>query len=499
MVAYGSSPSGEFGVTGDFNGDGRFDIIGSGQFASGIAFLPGRGDGSFGERSIFALDEAPADGVSGDFNHDGNLDLATTNFFGAPDYSVSIHLGRGDGTFDDPAHYGVGESPLGIVSGDFNNDGHLDLVNANFRSDPPSLSLLLGRGDGTFASDVRIETGLLPDFLLTRDFDGDSNLDLIVSNAGSTDVAVHVGRGDGTFADPVFYPIGDGPTPRRGLESADFNGDGQLDLAIPQVLSSDVTVLLGMEDGSFAGPLRFPVGLGPAAIATGDYSGDGRPDIASVNPNTNELTISLGAAGATLRNPQRYVVGIAPVALAQGDFNRDGRLDVAVANQGSGDLSILLGLGTGALRDETRVPVGDQPVAVVAGDYNGDSFVDLVAANAGSSDVSILLGRGDGTFRGRCVWRPVIFRSRWPRATSMATAISTWRPPTTVRRMCRSISAKATALFQCRSGFRSARPRCFCWQAIWTATAGSIWRRPIRCRTTYLCCGGAAAAGLTAP
>ena len=397
-VRFGASLSGEFGVTGDFNDDGHIDVVVSGQFATGMAIALGRGDGTFADRTFFASDEAPADGAAGDFNGDGRLDVATTNFFAVPP-TVSVHLGRGDGTFVDPAHYAVGESPLGIVAGDFNEDGQLDLVNANFHSDPPSVSLLLGHGDGTFAGEVRIATGRLPDFLLARDASGDGHLDLVVSNAGSSNVSVLLGRGDGTFAPQEFYPVGDGPTPRRGLESGDFDGDGRLDLAIPQVLSNDVSVLLGSGTGSFAEPLRFPVGLGPVALVAGDYSGDGRLDVASVNPTTNEITVALAAGNATWRTVQQLSAGQAPVAITQADFNRDGRLDLATANQGSSDVSIFLGLGTGALRSEASVAVGGHPVAIAAVDFNGDTLVDLATANAGSNDVTILLGHGDGTFQ----------------------------------------------------------------------------------------------------
>ncbi len=399
QVRYASSISGEWGIAADFNRDGSVDIVASGQFATGIAFVPGNGDGTFGERTFFALDEAPADGVAGDFNHDGFLDVATTNFFSTPDYTISVHLGRGDGTFDAPAHYAVGDFPLGIVTGDFNEDGHLDLVNTNFQSNPGTVSLLLGVGNGTFLPEVRLRTGLVPDFVITRDFDSDGHLDLVVSNAGSNNVSVLLGRGDGTFQDQVFYTVGDGPTPRRGLEAADFNGDGLLDLALPQVISSDVSVLLGGGDGTFAAARRFPVGLGPVAFVTGDLNSDARLDVVAVNPTNNQVEVSLGLGDATLQTPVRFDVGLSPVAIVRGDFNSDGRLDVAAANQGSNDVSVLLGLGNGSFRDEARFTVGANPVALVTDDFNKDGRLDLAVANAGSNKVSLLLGRGDGTFR----------------------------------------------------------------------------------------------------
>src|SRR5439155_265440 len=148
QLRYPSSSSGELGITGDFNGDGRADIIGSGQFATGIALVLGKGDGTFSGRALFAKDEGPADGVAVDFN----------------------------------------------------GDGHLDLV---------------------------------------------------VSNAASNDISILLGKGKGKFAAQMRFVVGDGPTPRRGLEAGDFNGDGWIDLAIPQVISNDIAILLGTGDGRF--------------------------------------------------------------------------------------------------------------------------------------------------------------------------------------------------------------------------------------------------------
>src|SRR5262249_24496799 len=148
--------------------------------------------------------------------------------------------------------------------------------------------------------------------------------------------------------------------------AGDFNGDGLLDLAFPQVVTSDVSILLGSGNGDFAPPRHFAVGLGPVAGATGDFNDDGRLDRASVNPTTNEVVVSRGAGDTTLQAPaqvERNVVGQAPVALVAGDFNRDARLDLATANHGSGDVSVLLGLGTGSFRKELRWRAGVNPVA----------------------------------------------------------------------------------------------------------------------------------------
>ncbi|HMC64572.1 MAG TPA: VCBS repeat-containing protein, partial [Gemmataceae bacterium] len=341
--------------------------------------------------------------------------LAATNLFSTT-HDVLIFLGNGDGTFQEPPlSIPVGWQPLGLAVGDFNGDGKADLAVANSGSDSgalilglvldrdksgtDSVSVLLGRGDGTFQSEARYATGKSPDYLVAGDFNGDGKLDLAVSNSLGTDMSVLVGRGDGTFQDEVRFPVGDRPTPRRGLVAADFNHDGKLDVAAAELLTNDVSVALGSGNGGFQKPLRFPVGIGPVAVATGDFNSDGRLDVASVNPTTNDVAISLGVGDATLQSQAHFAVGSAPAAIVKGDFNRDGRLDLAVANYDSGDVSVLLGLGDGMFRQEARFLAGEHPVALVVGDFNGDGLLDLAVANAGSNDVSLLLGRGDGTFQ----------------------------------------------------------------------------------------------------
>lgn len=397
QVRYPSSASGELVVTGDFNGDGEIDVVASGQFGSGIVIALGRGDGTFGGRHVFARDEGPGGGAAGDFNEDGFLDLATTNFFAA-ESTISIHLGHGDGTFVAPAHVPVGRSPLAIVAGDFNEDGHVDLIDTNFGD--RSMSLLLGRGDGTFAPELRFATGSLPDSLFAKDLNGDGHLDVVVSNATENNVSVFLGRGDGTFLEQQRFRVGDGPTPRRGFDVADLNGDGWLDLAIPQVLPNDVSVLLGVGDGTFGAPQRFPVGLGPVALVADDFNGDGRIDVASVNPTTNTLAASLGHGDTTLQPARLFAAGLAPVAILSGDFNRDGRPDLVTANQASGDVSLLLGLGTGDFRDQLRFAAGSNPAALASGDFNGDGRLDLAVASATeTNNVAVLLGDRNRMFQ----------------------------------------------------------------------------------------------------
>ena len=169
----------------------------------------------------------------GDFNHDGILDLVTAN---NGDNTVSVLLGSGDGTFLPAATYTVGSDPVSVAVGDFNHDGNLDIVTAN--AGDSTVSVLLGRGDGTFLPANVIESNGPPSAVAVGDFNHDGNLDIVTANTGAFDyaplefgpgtVSVLRGRGDGTFLPAATYTVGYGPD---SVAVGDFNSDGNLDLA----------------------------------------------------------------------------------------------------------------------------------------------------------------------------------------------------------------------------------------------------------------------------
>ena len=109
--------------------------------------------------------------------------------------------------------YDVGISPGSIAIGDYDGDGVPDLAVSNSSSD--SVSVLLGRGDGSFDFDVRFDVGDRPSYVVIDDLDGDTVPDLVTANSNSNDVSVLLGIGDGTFATQVTYGVGLDHRPRR--------------------------------------------------------------------------------------------------------------------------------------------------------------------------------------------------------------------------------------------------------------------------------------------
>jgi hypothetical protein len=327
----------------------------------------------------------------GDFNGDGKLDLAVPN---SSDNTLTILLGNGDGTFASTllSPY-MGSLPISIAVGDFNRDGILDLAVANEASS--DVTILLGNGDGTFAPATSFPSaGAKPYAIAVGDFNRDGKLDLAVANEAGNNLTISLGNGDGTFTPAAASPAtGNGP---MAVAVGDFNGDGKLDLAVANNAGGNLTILLGNGDGTFTAAASPATGNGPVAIAVGDFNGDGKLDLAVVN-NGGNVTILLGNGDGTFTpTAASPATGSWPMAVAVGDFNGDGKLDLAVPNLGSNNLTILLGNGDGTFTPAASAAPGSGPMAVAAGDFNGDGRLDLATANGSANNVSVLLQLSTG-------------------------------------------------------------------------------------------------------
>src|SRR5262245_43847376 len=148
----------------------------------------------------------------------------------------------------------------------------------------------------------------------------------------------------------------------------------------------------------------YPYALTPPFLLAGDFNGDGQVDIATSNTFTNNVSVLLGLGDGTFQPAQNFAVGALPYGIVAGDFNSDRRLDLATGNAGSNDASVLLGRGDGTFAVEVRFATGEYPAGVNTADVNGDGRLDLIVSNVRSEDLSVLLGEGEGegwTFQGQ--------------------------------------------------------------------------------------------------
>jgi len=330
---------------------------------------------SFNTASVTVVTPAPGGGTS------NALFFETTR----PTSSVALSA---------PASFNAGSSPFALATGDFNGDGKLDLVVANFGSN--NISVLLGNGDGTFQAAVNYSAGSGPRSIAVGDFNGDGRLDLAVANATSSDISIFLGKGDGTFQPAVNYSAGGGC---QSVTAGDFNGDGKLDLAAANANSNNISVLLGNGDGTFQAGFNYPAGMGASSVAVGDFNGDGNLDVAVANFGTDNVSVLLGKGDGTFQPAVNYAAGGGCQSVAVEDLNGDGKLDLTVANFATNDVSVLLGNGDGTFQTAMNFGAGTKPESLVTGDFNGDGKLDLAVANDSAGNVNILVGNGDGTFQ----------------------------------------------------------------------------------------------------
>ena len=339
-----------------------------------------------------------------------------------------------------------GYNPYSVAVADVNSDGILDLVVANeqqSKTDPQgSISVLLGKGDGTFHASVNYGSGGQSAYsIVVADVNGDGKLDLVVangclgSNCATGSVGVLLGKGDGTFKKAVTYSSGAASVFGSHVAVGDLNGDGKLDLAVattgpgcgngcPKGL---VAVLLGNGDGTFKKAKTYNTGgfdaIGWVAIA--DVNGDKKPDLVVANycltecsypPVQGSVGVLLGNGNGTFKAVKTYPSGgDGAVSVAVADLNKDGKPDILVANCGpeacgpgspGGNVGVLIGNGNGTFKPVVNYPAANSPFDVVAADVNGDGKLDIVVSNWGTPNaatnagaVTVLEGKGNGTFR----------------------------------------------------------------------------------------------------
>ena len=329
---------------GDFNGDGRPDYAVPTNTGP-IAILLGAGDGTFTNGTTINTTSPfePTSVVVGDFNGDGKQDLAVLSAAGAG--SVNIYLGNGNGTFQAAKNYPVAPSTSGsrlLAIGDFNRDGIQDLVATNAFLN--NVAVILGNGDGSFQAPSYYPVGNNPWNVVVGDLNQDGFLDLAVASDGSGSASILQGNGDGTFKPYITATVGSSQV--GSVAIGDFNGDGYPDLATTSAPDNSIYILInkGTATPSFQAAVQYvqndgTVAADPYYLTIGDFNRDGNLDIISANSNAT-VGVLLGTGSGTFGAATYYPVDSGAIFANVGDINGDDRVDISAVT--ANGLSVLL-------------------------------------------------------------------------------------------------------------------------------------------------------------
>lgn len=329
-------------------------------------------------------------GLASDFDRDGWLDLAIVNEDSA---DLRVFLNRADGS----GHYNAflqPPTPIGRVAspnkpGDFDNDGLPDAATANVADN--SVSIVLGRGDGTFDPQQVVSVGATPHGLVVLDVDGDADPDIVTANTGGNNLSLMLNNGSGVFGPSVSFDSGGNA--EYALGAGDMNNDGIYDLVVGTRSDQTIHVLVGNGNGTFTHRSSRAAGGLTWMINLGDVDGDGNMDVSSANSQSNNGAILKGNGDGTLGAAAVVAASSIIVATDLGDLDGDGDLDWVLSAYGGSRWHMFLNNGSGVMTPD-RVFLAPQAASCsVFLDFDNDSDVDLALVDE-VADVVLLMRNG---------------------------------------------------------------------------------------------------------
>ena len=395
-------------TTGDINGDTLPDVVvifgAKGNDGTVTPYLSTHG-GALTRGTTYTVGASGFPGAIADINHDGHGDVAIPTNTG-----VKFMLGSSSGqltsgtSISDP-------KVSAVVLADFNKNGAIDLAVAgtlplpspsapNTVSISPSfVNVYLGNNNGTFQAPAVYGTGNSPVSLIAGDFLGAGNTDLISFNAGDGSLSLFQNIGGGRFqAAQVTHSNN-----ATGIVAGDFNRDGKQDIAVVNTANckspckGTVTVFPGSGSNYFNAGVTYPIGMHGAAIATGDLNHDGISDLVVVNSiagDAADTSVLLGNANGTFQAAHSYTFGSLSNDVVLSDMNKDGKLDLVTA----GGVALGKGDGTFAARKPFPGFSFDPDLHFAVADVNGDGKLDAVVVDSADCNThfQVLLGDGKG-------------------------------------------------------------------------------------------------------
>ena len=433
----------------DFNQDGKIDLLTIDS--PSVRLFTGDGQGGFS--NTLTLATIPfLELTSADFNNDSYPDFATS---GSNDGKVRVYLNNLQGGFNQPTETSVIYGTGGIVAGDLNNDGKIDLLtggfvllndgNANFTlresanafgnaiadfngdgivdlaapngiainvggQNYPAFRVSYGLGNAQFEAQTYLPQHGGATFVLTGDFNNDGRSDIASASNYGNQVRVSFQNADGGFSLPTTSVYSNYGTANRHsiLAAGDFNNDGNIDLAMPVAWSGSVIILLNNGSGQFtSSSVAVTPGFSssyPQYIQPGDFNNDGKTDLVVINTlyaNSYVILLNNGNAQFTALTRVAFNNQASDSKVVVGDFNSDGKSDLAITN--GSNLLVFSGNGDGTFSAPASYPMLPNAAMVRSSDLNSDGKADLVVTRGGAfiigdPGLTVLLANSNGGF-----------------------------------------------------------------------------------------------------
>ena len=329
---------------GDFNNDTWLDMVVVNQVVNNIAIYLGKNDGLFSSPIKYStgIGSAPCMVSVGDFDNDYGPDIAVANF---DTNNILLFIGFNNGSFASQTELLTGTSrPIAIALADFNNDTRLDIATADYGKH--SVSVFDGYGNGSFSNPLSYSTAFdsFPLSLVAAHLNKDNYLDLAIANYGTNNIGILLGNGNGTFANQIILSTGLGSHP-LSIVAGYFNNDTLLDIAVANSGTNNIGILLNNGNGIFTNQTIYSLNVSsPYSIGVGDLNQDNQLDLVATNNDPNNIVVLLGSGNGNFEIPKTYSTGsVSSIALALGDINKDHRIDVIVISNDTGAIDVLIG------------------------------------------------------------------------------------------------------------------------------------------------------------
>lgn len=379
-----SSPP-EHLALGDFDNDGRVDVVATHDTGTGVSVLLGDGAGGWRSVTPFATGGRSISVAVTDLDLDGNLDIVAGTQFALSDGGLAVLLGNGAGGFAPARTFVLSNSfPPALAIGQFDADPRPDVVAVSFTH----RSVYFGDSAALLRAPLHLPgatSGFAP---AVADFDEDRNADIVIGGGsnGLGELAIYPGNGAGGFGTARLIPTS---ATAYVVTARDLDGDAHVDVVVGD-RSGGTSYLRGDGRGNLTSTLQLPRVWTLEGLAIGDLDGNGALDLVASSRNNNSIAPFLATAPGrfdTLFSPFANGSPVGGVVLL--DADRDGALDVLASSQIG--LHTFRGNGTGSFALTSSL-LGDTGGALTACNLDGDGHADLAALQS----AAVLVWRGDG-------------------------------------------------------------------------------------------------------